>query len=56
MTSVVEWSAREADALRAALRLTNEEFAEQFGVSVRAVANWRRGGESAISLQVQRIF
>ncbi|MER6937090.1 helix-turn-helix domain-containing protein, partial [Nocardioides sp. NPDC000441] len=56
MTSVVEWSPREAEALRAALRLTNEEFAEQLGVSVRAVANWRKGGESAISLQIQRIF
>lgn len=56
MTSVVEWSAREADALRAALRLTNEEFAEQLGVSVRAVANWRRGQEGAITLQVQRMF
>lgn len=56
MTSVGEWGAREADALRAALRLTNEEFAEQLGVSVRSVAIWRKGGDAAISLQVQRIF
>ncbi|WP_406027357.1 hypothetical protein OH802_09785 [Nocardioides sp. NBC_00850] len=56
MTSIVEWSAREADALRAALRLTNEEFAEQLGVSVRSVALWRKGDAGAISLQIQRIF
>ena len=56
MTSIVEWSAREAEALRAALRLTNEEFAEQLGVSVRSVALWRKGDAGAISLQIQRIF
>jgi transcriptional regulator with XRE-family HTH domain len=56
MTSVIEWTSREADALRAALRLTNEEFAEQLGVSARSVALWRKGGTGAISLQVQRLF
>lgn len=56
MTSVVEWTTREADALRAALRLTNEEFAEELGVSARSVALWRKGSDGAISLQIQRIF
>lgn len=56
MTSVVEWTTREADALRAALRLTNEEFAEQLGVSARSVALWRKGSNGVISLQIQRIF
>ncbi len=56
MTSVVEWTSQEADALRAALRLTNEEFAEQLGVSTRSVALWRKGSGGAISLQIQRIF
>lgn len=56
MTSVIEWTMREADALRAALRLTNEEFAEQLGVSPRSVALWRKGGDGTILLQTQRIF
>ena len=33
------------DALREALRMTNESFAEHLCVSVRTVANWRKQPE-----------
>ena len=38
---VAAWTGRHADALRQALRMTNERFAEHLGVAVRTVANWR---------------
>jgi transcriptional regulator with XRE-family HTH domain len=38
---VTTWTGRHADALRHALRMTNEDFAEHLGVSVRTVAYWR---------------
>jgi hypothetical protein len=42
MVSVIKsWTGAEADALRHALRMSNEDFAERLGVSVRTVANWR---------------
>jgi hypothetical protein len=34
------WTGRHASALRIALRLTNERFADMLGASVRSVANW----------------
>ncbi len=40
--AVGSWTGREADALRQALRMTNESFAEHLGVAVRTVAYWRR--------------
>lgn len=39
---VGRWSGRRACALQAALRLTNEAFAGQLGVSVRTIAQWHR--------------
>jgi tetratricopeptide (TPR) repeat protein len=39
---VGEWTGREADALRQALRMTNESFAAYLGVAVRTVAAWRK--------------
>jgi hypothetical protein len=38
---VPTWTGRHADALRQALRMTNETFAAHLGVAVRTVANWR---------------
>ena len=35
------WTGRHADALRRALRMTNEDFAAHLGVAVRTVAYWR---------------
>jgi hypothetical protein len=43
---VVEtWTAGRADALRRALRMTNESYAEYLGVAVRTVAYWRKRPE-----------
>ena len=38
---VATWTGRHADALRQALRMTNERFAAHLGVAARTVANWR---------------
>ncbi len=42
MTLVNAWTGRTACALQAALRLSNESFAEHLGVSVRTVAAWHQ--------------
>jgi hypothetical protein len=42
MNSVIIWTGRSACALQAALRLTNESFAEHLGVAVRTVAAWHQ--------------
>jgi tetratricopeptide (TPR) repeat protein len=42
MDVVTWWTGSRADALRQALRMTNEAFAERLGVSVRTVAYWRQ--------------
>jgi DNA-binding transcriptional regulator YiaG len=38
---VVTWTGWHANALRQALRMTNEEFGEHLDVSVRTVVYWR---------------
>jgi hypothetical protein len=40
MDSVIVWTGRAACALQAALRLSNESFAEHLGIAVRTVAAW----------------
>ena len=40
MDSVTVWTGRAACALQAALRLSNESFAEHLGIAVRTVAAW----------------
>jgi hypothetical protein len=40
MDSVSVWTGRRAGALQAALRLSNESFAEHLGIAVRTVAAW----------------
>ena len=42
MHVIASWTGAEADALRQALRMTNESFADHLGVAVRTVANWRK--------------
>lgn len=42
MDSVITWTGRSACALQAALRLTNESFAEHLGIAVRTVAAWHQ--------------
>ena len=42
MQVVSTWTGRQADALRKALRMTKEQFADHLGVSPRTVAYWRK--------------
>jgi hypothetical protein len=39
---VTDWTAREACALQAALRMSNETFASRLGIGVRTVASWHQ--------------
>jgi DNA-binding transcriptional regulator YiaG len=45
MQVVETWTAGHADALRRALRMTNESYAGYLGVAVRTVAYWRKSPE-----------
>lgn len=42
---VDSWTGKHANALRRALRLTNEGLAEQLGTAVRTVAKWNADPE-----------
>src|SRR5260370_23555246 len=42
MDPVTGWTGRTACALQAALRLSNEGFAERLGIGVRTVAAWHQ--------------
>jgi tetratricopeptide (TPR) repeat protein len=42
MDAVASWTGSKADALRQALRMSNEAFADYLGVAVRTVAYWRK--------------
>jgi transcriptional regulator with XRE-family HTH domain len=53
MTVIEEWTGRHAHALRTALRLTNEAFADQLGVSPRTVTKWRERPEMVPSPHLQ---
>jgi transcriptional regulator with XRE-family HTH domain len=45
MQVITSWTGGQADALRQALRMTNESFAEHLGVAARTVAYWRKNPE-----------
>jgi transcriptional regulator with XRE-family HTH domain len=53
---VTTWTGNHADALRQALRMTNESYAEYLGVAVRTVANWRKSPESIPQQRNQEIL
>jgi 8-oxo-dGTP diphosphatase len=53
---VKQWSGRQAVALQAALRLTNEAFAERLGISVRTVASWHRDVEVTPRQELQAVL
>ncbi|ADB33704.1 hypothetical protein Kfla_4687 [Kribbella flavida DSM 17836] len=53
MTVIDEWTGRHAHALRAALRLTNEAFAEYLGVAPRTISKWRERPEMVPSPHLQ---
>jgi transcriptional regulator with XRE-family HTH domain len=53
MTVIEEWTGRHAHALRTALRLTNEAFAERLGISPRTGTKWRERPEMVLSPHLQ---
>ena len=50
------WTGREADALRHALRMTNEAFASHLGVAVRTVADWRKRPDMIPQARMQEVL
>jgi hypothetical protein len=54
VTVVDVWTGRTANALRIALRMTNESFAEHLGTAVRTVAKWKERPESVPVPELQR--
>src|SRR6202161_3683066 len=53
---VATWTGSSADALRQALRMTNESYAEHLGVAVRTVANWRKKSKTVPQAAIQEIL
>jgi hypothetical protein len=56
MQIVATWTGSSADALRQALRMTNESYADHLGVAVRTVANWRKTPATVPQTETQRIL
>jgi transcriptional regulator with XRE-family HTH domain len=56
MTVIEKWTGRHAHALRTALRLTNEAFAERLGVSPRTVTKWSERPEMVPSEHLQGLL
>ena len=56
MTIVTEWRGLEASCLQAALRLSNEAFANRLGVAVRTVAGWHDKPETVPRPEIQQIL
>lgn len=54
MDVVDTWTGRRASALRAALRMTNDSFAEHLGIAVRTVANWEAKPDLVLSSTMQQ--
>lgn len=48
------WTGRTANALRIALRMTQEDFAEKLGTVTRTVAKWRENPDSVLTNDLQR--
>ena len=48
------WTGQRANALRAALRMTNEAFAEKLGTAVRTVAKWNAQPDVVPVSELQR--
>ncbi|MFG1816454.1 XRE family transcriptional regulator [Kribbella sp. NPDC049174] len=54
MTIIEKWTGRHAHALRDALRLTNESFAEHLGIAPRTVTKWGERPDMLPSPQLQQ--
>jgi DNA-binding transcriptional regulator YiaG len=51
---VTTWKGETGAALRLALRMTRDEFAEHLGVSVRGVAKWEAHADVELALRSHR--
>jgi len=56
MQVIAQWTGGQADALRQALRMTNESFAGHLGVAVRTVAYWRNRPGMTPQPQMQEVL
>ncbi|SHN05145.1 hypothetical protein [Cryptosporangium aurantiacum] len=54
MDVVDTWTGHHASALRQALRLTNEGFADRIGTVVRTVAKWNATPDMVLTIELQR--
>lgn len=50
---IFTWHGKEANALRLALRMTQEQFSEFLGPSVRTISRWSTAPEARISRETQ---
>jgi transcriptional regulator with XRE-family HTH domain/tetratricopeptide (TPR) repeat protein len=48
MVMIRKWTGRESRALREAMRVSQRDFADQLGVTSRAVAKWEAGGTEIV--------
>lgn len=53
MDAIATWTGRLACALQAALRMTNDRFADHLGVAVRTVAGWHSSPEIVPRTEIQ---
>ncbi|WP_409496997.1 transcriptional regulator [Amycolatopsis sp. cmx-11-12] len=56
MSRASEWTGRSASALQAALRLSNERFAEKLGVAARTVASWHKKPDLVQQSEMQQVL
>ncbi|MFF1301243.1 NUDIX hydrolase [Streptomyces sp. NPDC058296] len=56
MEIVKSWTGRTACILQGALRLTNEQFAEQLGISTRTVVRWHSNPDLAPRTEMQQLL
>jgi hypothetical protein len=56
MESITGWTGRTASALQAALRLSNEAFAERLGIAARTVADWHKKPELRPKSEMQQLL
>ncbi len=56
MSRTGEWTGRSASALQAALRLSNEKFAEKLGIGARTVASWHKKPDLRPQSEMQQIL
>lgn len=56
MEIVQTWTGRTACLLQAALRLTNEQFAEHLGISTRTIVRWHANPDLAPRTEMQQLL